>query len=124
IRSGSADLGEDVRLAEHEQLLVLDGDLGTAVFGIEDLVALAHIERAAAAVLVDRAVADGDDLALLRLLLGRIGEDDPARGRLLLIDRLDDQPVPEGLQLHPYTSVMGEKVRTGPGTRWGRVPSA
>ena len=62
---------------------------------------LAYNERPASAVLVDGAVANRDDLALLRLLFGRVGEDDAACGRLLLLDRLDDQPVPEGLQLHP-----------------------
>src|SRR6478609_2875974 len=88
LAGGLAELGEDVRLAQHEQFVALDGDLGPAVFGVEDLVALAHVERAASAVLVDRAIADGDDLALLGLLLGRIGEDDAAGGRLLLIDWL------------------------------------
>src|SRR5262249_13521953 len=100
-----AELGEDVRLAQHEQFLVFDGDLGAAVFRAANLVAIPDVEPTAAAVPVDRAVADGDDLALLRLLFGRVGENDPTRGRLLLLDRLDDQPVPEGLQLHPYTSV-------------------
>ena len=104
---GLAELGEDVRLAQHEQVVALDGHLGAAVFGVEDLVPLRDVERAATAVLLDRAVADGDDLALLRLLFGRVGEDDAAGGRLLLLDRLDDQPVPEGLQLHPCTSVIG-----------------
>ena len=83
-----ADLGEHVRLAQDEQVLAVDRDLGAAVLGVEDLVALGDVERAALAVLVDRAVADGEDLALLRLLLGGVGEDDAARGRLLLLDRL------------------------------------
>src|SRR3954466_4305172 len=82
----SADLGEDVRLAQHEQFVVLDGDLGAAVFGVQDLVALAHVERAAATVLIDRAVADCDDLALLRLLFRRVGENDSASGRLLFVN--------------------------------------
>src|SRR6185312_14397803 len=33
---GLADLGEHVRLAEHQQVVALDGDLGAAVFGVED----------------------------------------------------------------------------------------
>src|SRR3954453_8261911 len=98
----SADLGEDVRLAQHEQFLVLDGDLGAAVFGVEDLIALRYVQRdALLTVVVPSAIAYGDDLSLLRLLFRRVGEDDSACGRLLLINRLDDQPVPEGLQLHP-----------------------
>ena len=34
------DLGEDVRLAQHEQVLTVDLDLGAAVLRVEDLVAL------------------------------------------------------------------------------------
>src|SRR3954451_6472481 len=104
---GLAELRQPVRLPQDEQGVPLDGYRGAAVFGVEDLVALRDVERAAAAVLVDGAIADGDDLALLRLLFGRVGEDDAASGRRLLLDRLDDQPVPEGLQLHPCTSVIG-----------------
>src|SRR6185295_9961516 len=100
-------------------------DLSAAVFRVEDLVAIADVERATAAVLVDRAIADGDDPALLRLLFGRVGEDDSASGRLLLLDRLHDQPVPEGLQLHPYTSVCAVRsVLTGLGTLSMRVPTS
>ena len=89
------------RLAQHQQIVAFDGRLGASVFGVEDLVALAYVERAAAAVLVDSAIADSNDLALLWLLFGRVGKDDATGGRLLLVDRLDDQPVPEGRQLHP-----------------------
>ena len=52
------------------------------------------------AVLVAAAVADGEDLALLGLLLGGVGEDDAAGGRLLLLDRPHDQPIAQGLELH------------------------
>src|SRR5215204_6453523 len=102
------DLGEDVRLAQHEQLLAVDLDLGAAVLAVEDLVPLGHIERdALLAILVPVAVADGDHLALLGLFLRGIGEDEAARGRLLLLDRLNDQPIATGLQLHPFaTSVI------------------
>src|SRR5690242_14545349 len=102
-----ADLRQHVRLAQDEQLVAVDGDLGASVLRVEDLVALAHVERAAAAVLVDGSVADSEHLALLRLLLGCIGEDDPACGRLLLLNRLNDQAVLKRLQLHRHTSWMG-----------------
>ena len=72
----SDDLGEDVRLAQDEHVLAVDLDLGAAVLGVEDLVALRDVERAALAVLVG-AIADGDDLALLGLLLRGVGEDEP-----------------------------------------------
>src|SRR3954468_10833382 len=64
------DLGQDVGLAQDEQLLAVHLDLCTAVLRVEDLVALGHVERHALTVVVELAVTDGEDLALLRLLLG------------------------------------------------------
>src|SRR3954451_15708638 len=103
------DLGEDVGLAEHEQILSVDLDLGAAVLRVEDLVALRDVERnALLALVVVTAVADGDDLALLRLFLGGVGEDDAAGGRLLLLDCPHDQAIAQGLELHvQMTSVRG-----------------
>ena len=67
MREGSAGyLGQHVRLAKHEELVPLDVDLGAAVFRVEDFVAIADVDRAAAAVLVVSALADGDDLLVLR----------------------------------------------------------
>ena len=48
--------------------------------------------------LVAAAGADGDDLALLRLLLGGVGNDDAALGLLLGIDALDDHAVVQGTE--------------------------
>src|SRR5919107_4087194 len=96
------DLGEDVALAENEQLLALHLDLGAAVLAVEHLVALGDVERdALLAVVVVATVADRQYQALLRLLLRGVGEDDAARGRLLLLDRPHDQPIAQGLELHP-----------------------
>ena len=49
--------------------------------------------------LVAAARADGDDLALRRLLLGGVGNDDAALGLLLGIDTLDDHAVVQGTEL-------------------------
>ena len=43
---------------------------------------------------------DGEDLALLGLLFGGVGKDDPTLGGLLLLERLDDQAIAERLELH------------------------
>src|SRR3954470_8018106 len=96
----AGDLGEDVGLAQDEQLVTVDGDVRTAVLRVEDLVALGHVERDALAVAAHLAVAGGEYLAALRLLLRGVGEDDAAGSRLLLLDRLDDQSIAEGLELH------------------------
>src|ERR1700683_2645071 len=94
------DAGEDVGLAQHEQILPLDLDLGPAVLAVKDLVALLHVQRDALAVLVQLAVADGEDLALLRLLLGGIGQDEATCSGQLLLDRSHDQTIAQGLELH------------------------
>src|SRR3954447_7695728 len=88
------DLGEDIGLAKDEQVLPVDDDLGAAVLGVEDFLSLADVERdALLAHVIPAAVAHSDDLALLRLLLGGVGEDDAAGGRRLLLDRPHDEPV-------------------------------
>ena len=51
------------------------------------------------AALVAGARADGDDLALLRLLLGGVGDDDAALGLLFGLDALDDDAVVQRTEL-------------------------
>src|ERR1700735_1140018 len=95
------NLGQHVRLAEDEELLAVHLDLGAAVLAIEDLVAFGDsTRRALPSVLIALAVAAGEDLALLGLLLGGIGQDDPTRSGLLLLDGPYDQAIAEGLELH------------------------
>src|SRR4051794_4819838 len=72
------DLGQDVGLAQDQQVLAVDLDLGSAVLAVEHGVALRDVERdALVAVVVVAAVADGDDLAALRLLLRGVGRTMP-----------------------------------------------
>src|SRR5690606_15064673 len=99
--SGLDDLRQDVRLTQDQQVLAVDLELRPAVLRVQDLVALADVERdPLLAVLVPVAVTDREDLALLGLLLGRVRQDDAARRRLLLFNRLHDQPIAERLQVH------------------------
>src|SRR6476619_351929 len=100
LRRMSDDLGEYVRLAQDQNLVGADLDLGAAVLGEDDLVALRDVHLDALPVLVARAGADRQDLAALRLLLGRVGEHDAARRGLLLFENLHDQTVTKGLQIH------------------------
>src|ERR1700683_1986545 len=94
------DAGEDVGLAQHEQILPLALYLGPAVLAVEDLVVFLHVQRDALAVIVQLAVADSQDLSLLGLLLGGVGQDDATGSGLLLLDRPHDQPIAQGLELH------------------------
>ena len=61
---------------EDQVLLVVVLELGAGVLGEEHLVADLDVHRDALAVVVEAALADGHDRAALRLLLGRVGQDD------------------------------------------------
>src|SRR3954463_10020449 len=102
---GGADLGEDVTAREDEQVLTVDGDLGAAVLRVEDHVADGHVDGdQLTGVLRATARARGDDLTLLGLLLGGVGDDEAAHGRLLGVAGADDDPVFERLQTHEGAS--------------------
>ena len=95
------DLGEHVAAGEDEQVLAVDGDLGAAVLRVDDGVADRHVERdELAGVLGATARADGQDLALLGLLLGGVGDDEAGGRGLLRLARADDDAVVEGVQTH------------------------
>src|SRR3954469_19405458 len=63
---------EDVAGGEHQVLLAGVLDLGAAVLRVEDRVANLDIDRNPVALVVDAARADGENGALLRLLLGGV----------------------------------------------------
>src|SRR3990172_4307382 len=94
------DDAEDVLLAHDEVLLPVDLDLGAGVLREEDAVAGLDVEGADLAVLEHLAVARGDHLALDRLLLGRVGDDDAALRLLLALEPLHDDAVLERTDLH------------------------
>src|SRR6266508_3360858 len=92
--------GEDVFLAHDQILLVVDLDLGAGVFAEQDLIPGLHVERDLLALLGDLAVADGDHLGLLGLLLGRVRDDDPAFLDLFLLEPLHQKPIVQRTNLH------------------------
>src|SRR6266550_1243484 len=77
------DDGEDVLLADDQELVLLDLELGPGVLAVEDLLADLDVHRFALAVIEHSARADGEDAALLGLLLGGVRQVDPALGHLL-----------------------------------------
>src|SRR5467141_2690345 len=103
-RSFLLENGEDVFLAHDQVFLVVDLHLGARIFPEEDLVAGLDVERDLLAVLADLAVAGGDHLGLLRLLLGRVGNDDPALLDLFLLEPLDKNAIVQRSNLHVPTS--------------------
>src|ERR1700750_3053948 len=116
------DLGEHIRLAQDQVLVGADLDLGPAVLGEDDLVALFQVHRDELSVVVPGAGTDCEDAAALRLLLRRIRKHDAARRRLLLFEDLDDEAVTKRLQVHAVPPDLLSV--TVPGTRLSRVPGA
>src|SRR6266568_2022391 len=125
------DDAEYVFFADDEALFTVELDLDAGVFREEDAVAGLHVERADLAALEHLAVARGDHLALDRLLLGRVGDDDPALGLLLLRHPPHDDAVLQRSDLHGRSPLGLPPAPTrGPGSgclgpdRNRRLPSA
>ena len=76
---------EDVALAEDDELLAVDLNVGAGVLAVVDRVAGADADLHALAVVVELAGPDGDHLALGRLFLGRVGQDDATLGFLFRV---------------------------------------
>src|SRR2546426_5130486 len=114
------DDAEDVLLAEDQVLLAVELDLGAGVLAEQHSVAGLHVEGQHLPVLL-LARADGHHLPLLRLLLGRIGDDDAARALLLLLlDAPDDHPVLQRANPHRHENMTSSRAGSTAGPP--RVP--
>src|SRR5262249_4711658 len=97
---GAFKHAENVALFHDQQLFAIELDLGAGPLAEQHAIAWLHIERMDDAFLVGRARADGDDFALLRLLLRGIGNDDAAFGALVILDTAYDHAVVQRTKLH------------------------
>jgi hypothetical protein len=89
---------ENIACRKDEVLLTVVFDLGAAVLAVDDDIADADVERdTLLAVLVETTRANRQDFALLRLLLGGVGDNETGRRGLLGIEGLDENPVLERL---------------------------
>src|SRR5262249_44635022 len=94
------DDAHDVGLLHDQELLAVDLDLGARPFAEQHAIAFFDIDRNELAGLIAAARAHGDHLALGRLLLSGVRNDDAA-GRLLLgLDAPDDDAVVKRTKLH------------------------
>src|SRR5438309_10584435 len=99
--------GEDVFLAHDEVFLVVDLDLGARILAEQDLGAGLHVEGNLLPIVADLSRSDGDHLALLRLLLRGVRDDDPASLDLLLLQTFDHDSIVQRTHLHlPAPSVQ------------------
>src|SRR4051795_1402708 len=83
----------DVAFLHDQELVAVELDLGAGPFAEQDPVADLDPHRHQIAGLVAGTRADGQDLALHRLFLGGIGDDDPALGLVLVLDALDGDAI-------------------------------
>src|SRR3954452_16864757 len=90
-------LCEHVGLAQDQNVVGAELDLGAAVLRKDDFVALGNVHGDDVPLIVAAAGADREDAAALRLLLRGIGQDDPAHRLLLLFEDLDDQAISQRL---------------------------
>src|SRR5262249_1437723 len=108
-----------------QELVVVDLELGPGVLRVQDLLTDGNVDRLALAFAVERAGADGQDLALLGLLLGGVREHDARLRHLLTRGGLDDDAVAQraGLRLRlrggGQRAILLWQPRTG--RRWPGV---
>src|SRR5262249_53671864 len=83
----------DVGLLHDQEFLAVELDLGARPLAEQHAVADLEVDRDQLAGFVPAAGADRRDLALGRLFLGRVGDDDAALGLLFGVDTLDHDAV-------------------------------
>src|SRR5687767_1525623 len=94
------DDAHDVFLAHHEELIAFDLHGLAGILAEQHAVADLDVDRNQLAVVVLLALADGDDLALVGLLGGGVGDHDAPGGLALLFDALDDHAVMQRTDFH------------------------
>src|SRR4051812_7778777 len=95
----SGDHAHDVGFLHDQELLAVELDLGAGPLAEQHAVAGLDVEADELAGLVAAARADGDDLALLGLLLGGVRNDDSALGLFLALETTDDDAVVQRTKL-------------------------
>src|SRR4051812_25186122 len=93
-----AEDAEDVFLLHDEVVLAVQLDLAAGVLAEQDSVAFFERQRAVLPLVGDGAGADSDHLALLRLLLGGVGNDDATPLLIALFEALDENTVMQRAQ--------------------------
>src|SRR2546427_3144009 len=78
--SSAAQDAQNFLFAHDDELFTIQLDFGSGILAEQDAVALFHIERTNLALFVDLALANRNNLALLRLIFRRIRYDDSAAG--------------------------------------------
>src|SRR6185295_9779253 len=94
------DHAHDVALLHDQELCAIDLDLGARPLAEQDAVAFPEVQRDNLAILAASAGPYGNDLALLRLLGGGIGNDDAPGGLGFAVDAAQGHAIVEGTKFH------------------------
>src|SRR6201988_1785762 len=98
---------EDVGFAKDQIILLADLHFRARVLPVEDDVPLLHFGDDALSLFRPASGTDGDDLALGGAFLGRVGDDDSVLRDFFRLERFDDHPVTQRLDIQedpPSTS--------------------
>src|SRR3954471_12698020 len=96
---------ENFVFAHDEEFLTIELDFLPGILPEQDQIPRLDVERDALAIVLRLAVSGGDDLALLWLFLGGVGDDDPADLLLAFLDPGDDDAVVQRSDVHAVYSV-------------------
>ena len=99
------DDAHDVFFAHHEQFFAFDLDGLAGVLAEQDAVADLDVEREDLAVVVNLALADGHDFALVGLFGGGVGDHDAGGGLALFFQPLDDDAVVQRTNFHSVSKL-------------------
>src|SRR5580704_14218850 len=105
------DHAHDVGLFHYQKVLSVDLDFGAGPFAEQNPVARFEFEWDQLAALVPSARPYGDDLAFLRLLLDRVGNNDAAFRLVLSFDAADDDAVVQWTEFHEFRSRLTIRCR-------------
>src|SRR5436190_17649373 len=97
---GFVDDSQHFVFSHDEELLTFELDLLARVLAEENEVSGFHVERLLLAVVLRLAVAGSDDLALLGLFLGGVGDDDAPDLLFAFLDALDNDAVVQRSHVH------------------------
>src|ERR1700722_13502897 len=112
------DHTHDVGLLHDQKVLTVDLDFGARPFAEQHPVARFEVKRNELAAFVPSARSHGDDLALLRLLLDGVGNDDAALRLVLSFNAADDDAVVQGTEFHGLRSRFDLRCRPPARMRW------
>src|SRR5713101_7422125 len=114
LRAGPGRLVEDsqdIVLAHDQMVFAFELYLAARVLAEQDLVAGLYFDRDKLALVGVLALADGYHLALLRLFLGGVRDDDSTLGPLNFLDTLDQNSIAQRSKSFHWGSVASLPVR-------------